>query len=213
MVASVAAYASYLHQRAFAQHGGADATSAVLWPLSVGGLLLLATVGLLHPARQTRRERTVVWTAFLLGIAVSLAANIAAALTLAWQPVLVADWPPVALLLSVELLTHRDRHQDPTAARQRPRDQRSTRERPRRHPAPASRPPGPHGAEQIMWEHHQHGHAAGRTPTGTDLDRVAGTNNYGRAVLRRWRRIGRIPTPPKPFKNPQSQSGPGSGTG
>jgi hypothetical protein len=108
VVAAVAAYASYLHQRAFALQGGADATSATLWPLSVDGLLLLVTVGLLTPARHAgRRTRFVVWLAFLLGIAVSLAANIAAAPTLAWQPVLVAGWPPVALLLSVELLAHR----------------------------------------------------------------------------------------------------------
>ncbi|MFL6140368.1 MAG: hypothetical protein ACJ72N_00670 [Labedaea sp.] len=37
----------------------------------------------------------------------SLAANIAAAPRLDWQPVLVAGWPPVALLLAVELLAHR----------------------------------------------------------------------------------------------------------
>jgi hypothetical protein len=38
-----------------------------------------------------------VWSAFLLGIAVSLAANIAAASALEWKPVLVAGWHPVAL--------------------------------------------------------------------------------------------------------------------
>ncbi|MEV6105597.1 hypothetical protein AB0M28_12905 [Streptomyces sp. NPDC051940] len=46
------------------------------------------------------------WVAFLLGIQVSLAANIAAAPALAWRPVLVAGWPTVALLPSVELLAH-----------------------------------------------------------------------------------------------------------
>ncbi|MGW7514183.1 DUF2637 domain-containing protein [Streptomyces sp. NPDC054796] len=81
--------------------------SAALWPLSVDGLLLLATIGLLKqsgPAPTPRRW--VVWTAFLLGVAVSLAANIAAAPSLEWQPVLGAGWPPVALL-SIELLAHR----------------------------------------------------------------------------------------------------------
>jgi hypothetical protein len=44
------------------------------------------------------------------GVAVSLLANIAAAPVLAWQSVLVAGWPPVALLLAVELLAvHRVR--------------------------------------------------------------------------------------------------------
>ncbi|WP_263974221.1 DUF2637 domain-containing protein [Streptomyces albicerus] len=61
-----------MHQRAFALQGGADAVSATLWPLSVDGLLLLATVGLLNSARGAeRRVRAVVWLAFLLGIAVS----------------------------------------------------------------------------------------------------------------------------------------------
>ncbi|MEV0476198.1 DUF2637 domain-containing protein [Streptomyces prunicolor] len=108
VVAGVAAYASYVHQREFALQGGADTVSASLWPLSVDGLLLLATVGLLKPSgTHTRRARGAVWSAFLLGIAVSLAANVAAAPALEWKPVLVAGWPPVALLLSVELLVRR----------------------------------------------------------------------------------------------------------
>jgi hypothetical protein len=44
---------------------------------------------------------------FGLGIAVSLAANIAAAPALGWQPILVAGRPPIALLRAVDLLTHR----------------------------------------------------------------------------------------------------------
>lgn len=108
IVAGVAAYASYVHQRTFALQGGADPVSASLWPLSVDGLLLLATAALLRQTRTgTHHAHHLVWLSFLLGIAVSLAANIAAAPTLAWKPVLVAGWPPVALLLSVELLAHR----------------------------------------------------------------------------------------------------------
>ncbi|MFE0099807.1 DUF2637 domain-containing protein [Streptomyces sp. NPDC059009] len=109
VVAGVAAYASYVHQREFARQGGADPVSATLWPLSVDGLLLLATAGLLKRPGGSRGRRTDVmkWLSFLLGIAVSLAANIAAAPELAWRPVLVAGWPPVALLLAVELLAHR----------------------------------------------------------------------------------------------------------
>ncbi|MFD7280982.1 DUF2637 domain-containing protein [Streptomyces sp. NPDC059862] len=108
VVAGVAAYASYVHPRKFALQGGADSVSASLWPLSVDGLLLLATAGLLeHAEPRTRRSRWSLWSAFFLGIAVSLAANIAAAPALEWKPVLVAGWPPVALLLSVELLVHR----------------------------------------------------------------------------------------------------------
>ncbi|MGW4912319.1 DUF2637 domain-containing protein [Streptomyces sp. NPDC004270] len=103
VVAGVAAYASYVHQRSFAVQGGAS-----LWPLSVDGLLLLSTLGLLKQESGVgRRAKWSVWAAFLLGIAVSLAANVAAAPRLAWRSVLVVGWPPVALLLSVELLLHR----------------------------------------------------------------------------------------------------------
>ncbi|WP_318656736.1 DUF2637 domain-containing protein [Streptomyces canus] len=108
VVAGVAAHASYVHQREFALQGGADTVSASLWPLSVDGLLLLAAIDLLrHSGSTARRARWAVWSAFLLGIAVSLAANVAAAPAMEWRPVLVAGWPPVALLLSVELLVHR----------------------------------------------------------------------------------------------------------
>lgn len=48
-------------------------------------------------------------------------------------------------------------------------------------------------AQEIMWAHFQREQARGRTPTGAELDRVAGTNNYGRTVLRQWRNEGRIP--------------------
>ena len=235
VVAGVAAYASYEHQRRFALHGGADPVSAALWPLSVDGLMVLASLGLLSTHyRATRRARWSVRLAFGLGIAVSLAANVAAAPVLAWQPVVVAGWPPFALVLAVELLMHGQ-----------PRDESSETDSPagtethsglptetavdsrdtmRPAVSPCSRPssdcgpaadtcdgdtPGNVGmlsrldaagnagaqrlAEDVMWSHFQQERARGRTPTGAELDRVAGTNNYGRAVLARWRRTGRLP--------------------
>lgn len=195
VVAGVAAYASYQHQRAFALRGGADAASAGLWPLSVDGLLLLATAGLIAAgSHSSGRVRLAAWLAFGLGIGVSLAANIASAPTLAWQPVLVAGWPPVALLLAVELLAQgrpRLPRLDtettfPTETENETADHlghvRDERERPLAGTA-----------EHVMWEHFQREVSRGRMPTGAELDRVAGTNNFGRAVLRRWRQMGRVP--------------------
>jgi hypothetical protein len=49
---------SYAHQREFALQGGVDVVSATLWPLSVDGLLLLATVGLLNSARGVAAAET-----------------------------------------------------------------------------------------------------------------------------------------------------------
>jgi hypothetical protein len=214
VVAGVAAYASYEHQVQFALAGGADPAGARLWPLSVDGLVLLATVGLLRlDHRSARRNRWALGAAFGFGIAVSLAANIAAAPVLGWQPVLVAGWPPVALLLAVELLAH---HPAPApAAPAAESDQRAA--EPEFPPSldlagvaetgetepdsgettiTLAAPPDSDGkgptAEEIMWAHYQRERAAGRTPTGAELDRVANTNNYGRGVLARWRRAGRL---------------------
>lgn len=215
VVAAVAAYASYEHQRDFALRGGADRAGAYLWPLSVDGLLLLATIGLLKPADQTsRRTRRAVRLAFALGIAVSLAANVAAAPRLAWHPVLVAGWPPVALLLAVELLAQdtgrreqavvassEKAEQSPPANgnspsvtetpfppdRETPKGRRGSRQA-----AARTRTRAGESAEQVMWNYFRQEQSRGATPTGAELDRVAGTNNYGRAVLAKWRRDGRI---------------------
>jgi hypothetical protein len=214
VVAGVAAYASYEHQRRFALAGGADPTGGRLWPLSVDGLVLLATVGLLRvDHRVGRRGRWSLWAAFGFGIAVSLAANIAAAPALSWQPILVAGWPPIALLLAVELLAHHpstasgaETIETPPAKTQptlAPTETAETSEQ-----AEAATPSQPmtalaqsangagrrqgQKAEEIMWEYFQRERAAGRTPSGAELDRAAATNNYGRAVLARWRREGRL---------------------
>ena len=74
MVAVVAAYASYEHQRR-ALVSGAQQVSAALWPLSVDGLVVLASVGLLEvDSDATLRVRWSVRVAFLLGVAVLLVA-------------------------------------------------------------------------------------------------------------------------------------------
>jgi len=219
VVAAVAAYSSYAHQRHFALAGGADQVSAALWPLSVDGLVVLASLGLVRAqSSTTTRARLALWVAFLLGVAVSLAANIAAAPTLSWQPVLVAGWPPLALLLAVELVVH-SRSQDQTdtvqtriettpltepapetdaiESAETATETETAPETTRRTSGPGaarrSRRQGNPSAEAVMWTHFQTQRNAGRTPSGAELDRVAGTNNYGRAVLARWRDTGRIP--------------------
>jgi len=47
-------------------------------------------------------------------------------------------------------------------------------------------------AKRVMWEYFWRQRGAGRTPTGAELDRIAGTNNYGRRVVRRWRIRGHL---------------------
>jgi hypothetical protein len=189
-------------------------------------LLVLASLALLDPALTRARPwvQAVVRSAFVAGVVVSLAANVAAAGAWTWAAVLVAGWPPLALLLSAEILIHSTTHDTSMKTRHasagRPGESRSP-----DHGTGTGKPvspgtdtpaavdsaePGPvtgpaagttnatrstrrGEAQRVMWEHYRRALAAGRTLTGAELDRIAGTRDYGRAVLARWRRTGRIP--------------------
>jgi len=208
LVAAGAAYASYRHGREFAHRIGADPVTSAIWPLIVDGLLTMATVELWRPGRRAG-GRWPAWLAFALGICLSLCANIAATPSLNGFAVAVAACPPLALLLSVELLntalkrhraettetSQRDHHRDKTAVPEvSPAVSASVSEPVSDLPSPAQ--PGGSGltAEQRMWAHYMTEPVRGREPSGAELDRVAGTNNYGRRVLRRWRDAGHIPS-------------------
>jgi len=111
--------------------------------------------------------------------------------------VAVAACPPLALLLAVELLNralkrHRAETGETTARRPRWRVSRWSRMRPC--------PPAEPTAEQRMWAYYVTERAKGRTPTGAELDRIAGTNNYGRKVLCRWRPAGPAARPRWPTR-------------
>src|SRR5690606_14926652 len=97
LVALVAAIASYDHMREVALMAGQGDMIAWLLPLSVDGMLVVASVAL---ADGTTR-RGIAWVAFLAGTAASVSANIISA-----EPDTlsrcVAAWPAVALLLTVE---------------------------------------------------------------------------------------------------------------
>lgn len=68
---------------------------------------------------------------------------------------------------------------------------------------PSPQPPGGSGltAEQRMWAHYMTKRARGRIPSGAEHDRIAGTNNYGRRILRRWRDAGHLPAAPPPGRS------------
>jgi Protein of unknown function (DUF2637) len=101
-VALVAALASYEHMRALAALAGESWRSWLL-PVSVDGLAVAASMTMLVRRRAGERAGPLAWAALLLGLGASLAANVAAAEPTV-QGRLVAAWPPVALLLSYELL-------------------------------------------------------------------------------------------------------------
>ncbi|MHA4946083.1 DUF2637 domain-containing protein [Micromonospora sp. SD19] len=103
-VAGIAAWSSWSHMVAVALRFGERPEVAYVLPLSVDGMLVVASAAMVEDKRAGRRVRWSARTAFAVGVAASVAANIAAA-----EPSLgariVAAWPAVALLLVVEMLT------------------------------------------------------------------------------------------------------------
>ncbi|QYN20412.1 DUF2637 domain-containing protein [Amycolatopsis sp. DSM 110486] len=212
MVALGAAYASYRHGRGFALRFGADGVTASIWPLLVDGLLTIATVELWKSHHGARPEgRRVAWLAFVFGICLSLVANIGSAPMLRALQVTVAACPPLVLLLAVELLNGALKRRtavetgSETASARRERSERclddesghETAEIVGLHSVSHPSTAGGMTAEQRMWEHYLREAAGGRTPNGAELDRVAGTHNYGRRVLRQWRAAKKIPRSPR----------------
>jgi hypothetical protein len=102
LVAAVAAVVSYAHMQHVAHREG-EAWRSFLLPLSVDGLMVAASMVLLHRRRAGLGGGTLPWAALLAGVAASLAANVAAA-----EPTttarIVAAWPAVAFAVAFELL-------------------------------------------------------------------------------------------------------------
>ena len=180
--------------------------TASIWPLLVDGLLTIATVELWKTHRSGRPSgRWVAWLAFVFGICLSLVANICSAPALSVLQVTVAACRSLVLLLAVELLNG--------ALKQRSRETGSQTagvySETARHSldseagnetmepeqqvivSPRSEERAERTAEQRMWKYYVDERACGRTPTGAELDRAAGTHNYGRRILRKWRAEGR----------------------
>ena len=103
-VASIAAWSSYSHMVHVALRYGERPEVAYVLPISVDGMLLVASTVMVDDKRAGGAVRWSARVAFTAGVAASVAANIAAG-----QPTLgariVAAWPAVALLLVVEMLS------------------------------------------------------------------------------------------------------------
>ncbi|GAA1821579.1 hypothetical protein GCM10009682_47240 [Luedemannella flava] len=104
VVAGIAAWSSYSHMVGVALHYGERPEVAYVLPASVDGMLIVASVAMADDKRAGRRVRWSARLAFVVGVAASLAANVAHAQdTLGAR--IVSAWPAVALLLVVEILS------------------------------------------------------------------------------------------------------------
>ncbi|MEU5939425.1 DUF2637 domain-containing protein [Micromonospora sp. NPDC047548] len=103
VVAGVAAVASYSHMRDLAAGHGQGVLLANLLPLSVDGMLIVASVVMADDRVAGRRPRLSAGVSFVVGVAASIAANVLAAPPSTVARVISA-WPALALLLVVEML-------------------------------------------------------------------------------------------------------------
>ena len=108
VVAGIAGYASYWHQVAVAIRAGERAEIAHVIPLSVDGMLVVASIVMVDDRQMGRKPRWSARIAFLVGTVATVGANVAGA-----HPTVlgrtVAAWPALALLLVVEMLSRKGR--------------------------------------------------------------------------------------------------------
>jgi hypothetical protein len=102
-VASFAAVVSYSHIYDLGRVHGQAGTAARLLPLSVDGLILAASLVMLHEARNRRPAPALARFALWLGIAATLGANAAYGAPYGPLGVVVSTWPAVSFVLAVEV--------------------------------------------------------------------------------------------------------------
>lgn len=108
-VAAFAAVVSYSHIYGLGRDHGQDGTAARLLPLSVDGLILAASLVLLHEARNGRDAPGLARFMLWLGISATIGANIAYGAGYGLLGALISAWPAVAFIGTVEIATQQVR--------------------------------------------------------------------------------------------------------
>lgn len=107
LVAGIAAWSSYKHLLDVARIAGQPIEVAAALPLSVDGMLVVATLAMSEDKANGRRPRSWARFAFWLGATISVAANIASIVVHRGIDPLgigVAAWAPIALLVVTEIM-------------------------------------------------------------------------------------------------------------
>jgi len=103
LLALIAAVVSFRHMHELCLRHGEDRLAAVLIPLAVDGLIVVASMSILLANRYGSRGGILAWSLLVVGSLASLGANVSIA-----EPSLIgrviAAWPSLALIGSYELL-------------------------------------------------------------------------------------------------------------
>jgi hypothetical protein len=94
---------SYSHIYGLGRDHGQDGTAARLLPLSVDGLILAASLVLLHEARNDRDAPRLARFMLWLGIGATIGANVAFGVGYGLLGALISAWPAVAFIGAVEI--------------------------------------------------------------------------------------------------------------
>jgi hypothetical protein len=103
-VAGIAAYISYWHAYAVVREYGESGITALLEPATIDGLVYASSMVILHAARHRLSVPRLARWMLALGIAASLAVNVAQGWSHGLVGALVAAWPAASLIGSYELL-------------------------------------------------------------------------------------------------------------
>ena len=103
-VAAFAAVVSYSHIYDLGRAHGQSGTAARLLPLSVDGLILAASLVMLHEARNRRQAPPLARFMLALGVAATVAANMAYGSGYGTLGAVISAWPAVAFIGAVEMV-------------------------------------------------------------------------------------------------------------
>lgn len=106
LVATFAAIISYTHIYSLARLHHAPVIDAGLTPLVTDGLILASSLVLLYAAKHKLQTPKLAHVTLWLGIAATVAANVAYGLSQGWESALIDSWPAVAFIGSVEAVMH-----------------------------------------------------------------------------------------------------------
>jgi len=107
LVAGVAAAVSYSHIRDVALYGHQSPLIAHLIPLSIDGMMLIATLAMAEDKAANRHPRGWARSGFWFGAAVSVACNVASVVVeygVQWLAIGISGLAPVLLLWAIEIM-------------------------------------------------------------------------------------------------------------